>query len=78
MAGEAERINLESAHLRRSDLDDGDIGFAFDEFGINSKGDPLMRVGDNMITNMKTGEVHFVDSWADDSDSFETDFSDEY
>ena len=59
-------------------LDDGDIGFAFDEFGINSKGDPLMRVGDNMITNMKTGEVHFVDSWADDTESFETDFNDEY
>lgn len=56
------------------DLDDGDIGFAFDEFGINSKGDPLMRVGDNMITNMNTGEVHFVDSWADESDRFDSDF----
>ena len=57
-------------------LDDGDIGFAFDEFGINSKGEPVMRVGDNMITNMNTGEVHFVDSWPDeqndsgDSESF--------
>ena len=61
------------------DLDDGDIGFAFDEFGVNSKGDPLMRVGDNMITNLNTGDVHFVDSWSDDSDfdehdSFEDDF----
>lgn len=52
------------------DFDDGDIGFAFDEFGVNSKGEPLMRVEDNMITNLKTGDVHFVDSWADDTDDF--------
>ena len=45
------------------DLDNGDIGFSFDGFGLNSKGDPLMRVGDNMFTNMNTGEVHFADSW---------------
>ncbi len=45
------------------DLDSGDIGFAFDDFGLNSKGDPLMRVGDNLFTNMNTGEVHFADSW---------------
>ena len=45
------------------DLDNGDIGFAFDDFGLNSTGDPLMRVGDNMFTNMNTGEVHFADSW---------------
>ena len=44
-------------------LDDGDVGFAFDEFGINSKGETVMRISDNMITNMNTGEVHFVDSW---------------
>ena len=50
-------------------LDDGDIGFAFDEFGISSKGEPVMKVGDNMITNMNTGEVHFVDSWSDESDN---------
>ena len=49
------------------DLDNGDIGFAFDDFGVNSKGEPLMRVGDNMFTNMDTGEVHFADSWTDES-----------
>ncbi len=61
------------------DLDDGDIGFSFGEFGVNSKGDPLMRVGDNMITNINTGEVHFVDSWDDESDdSLDDDFGDSF
>ena len=50
-------------------LDDGDIGFAFDEFGVNSQGDPLMRISGNMITNLNTGDVHFVDSWDDHSDN---------
>ncbi len=51
------------------DLDNGDIGFAFDDFGLNSKGDPLMRVGDNVFTNMNTGEVHFADSWDEPEDN---------
>ncbi len=50
------------------DQDSGDIGFAFDDFGLNSTGDPLMRVGDNMFTNMNTGEVHFADSWDEPED----------
>ncbi len=50
------------------DLDSGDIGFADGEFGYNSKGDPLMRVEDNMFTNMNTGEVHFADSWDEPED----------
>ena len=49
------------------DLDNGDIGFAFDDFGVNSKGESLMRVGDDMFTNLDTGEVHFADSWAEES-----------
>ena len=49
------------------DLDNGDIGFAFDDFGVNSKGESLMRVGDDMFTNLDTGEVHFADSWAAES-----------
>ncbi len=47
-------------------LDDGDIGFADGEFGFNSKGEPLLRIDENMVTNMNTGEVHYVDSWDDD------------
>ena len=51
------------------DLNNGDIGFAFDEnSGVTSTGQPVMRVGDNMITNLMTGEVHFINSWDNDSD----------
>ncbi len=50
------------------DYDIGDIGFAFDDFGINSKGEELMHVGDNMIQNLATGEVHFVDHWPGDTE----------
>ncbi len=50
------------------DYDTGDIGFAFDDFGINSKGEELMHVGDNMIQNLATGEVHFVDHWPGDAE----------
>ena len=59
------------------DLDNGDIGFAFDDFGINSKGESLMRVGDDMFTNLDTGEVHFADSWAEASndDLFDCDLN---
>ena len=61
------------------DLDSGDIGFAFDDYGINSKGESLMRVGDNMFTNLDTGEVHFADSWSDkpDDDLFDDDLDDD-
>ena len=55
------------------DLDNGDIGFAFDEFGVNSHGDPLMHISGNMVTNLNTGDVHFVDSWDDHSDDLECD-----
>ena len=51
-------------------LDDGDIGFAFDDYGINSKGEPIMHVSGNMVTNLNTGDVHFVDSWPEDNDDF--------
>ena len=58
------------------DLNNGDIGFAFDDFGINSKGEELMHLGGNMIQNLKTGEIHFIDSWTDESDNRYEDDSD--
>ena len=50
-------------------LDDGDVSFAFDEFGVNSKGESVMHIDNNMVQNLNTGEIHFVDSWSNDSDS---------
>ncbi len=32
-----------------------------------------MHVGDNMIQNLATGEVHFVDHWPGDADDAEDD-----
>ena len=55
------------------DLDNGDIGYAFDEFGENSKGEQIMYVGDGMIENLETGELHFVDHWPDDPDDRDDD-----
>ncbi len=45
------------------DLEDGGIGYAFDEFGVSAGGDPLMHVGDNMAADLRTGELRFVDAW---------------
>ena len=57
------------------DLDNGDIGYAFDDFGVNSKGEELMYVGGGMIENLATGEVHHVDQWpgTDSSDPWAED-----
>ena len=57
------------------DMDNGDIGFADGDFGYSSSGDPLMRVGDNMFTNLDTGEVHFADSWDESKDELFDDLS---
>ena len=43
------------------DMDNGDVGFAYDGFGVNSKGEEIMYLGNDMVENMATGEVHFVD-----------------
>lgn len=50
-------------------MDDGDIGFAFDSVsGMNSKGEPVMYVGGNMVAEVNTGKMHFVNFWPQDSD----------
>ena len=49
-------------------LDDGDIGVGFGDYGMNSKGEPLMKMGDNMVVNMKTGKMHFTYSWGNSTD----------
>ncbi len=35
---------------------------------INSDGDFLMRMGDNMAMDMDSGELHFISGWSDDND----------
>ena len=35
---------------------------------INTDGDLLMRMGDNMAMDMDSGELHFISGWSDDEE----------
>ena len=35
---------------------------------IDSDGDFLMRMGDNMAMDMDSGELHFISGWPNDGD----------
>ena len=53
------------------DHDDGDFGFKLsDTMGMDSDGNMMMRVGDNMALDMDSGELHFVSGWDDDDDDW--------
>lgn len=44
-----------------SDLENGDVGFEMsDDMLMNSDGDLMMRMGDNMALDLDTGDLHFV------------------
>ena len=36
--------------------------------GMDSDGNMMMRVGDNMAMDMDSGELHMVSGWDDDND----------
>ena len=36
---------------------------------IDSDGDLLMRMGDNMAMDMDSGNIHFISGWLDDNDN---------
>lgn len=49
--------------------DDGDfIHTISDNTAIDSDGNLLMRMGDNMAVDMVTGDLHFVSGWSDNED----------
>lgn len=51
------------------DYSDSDIAYSVsDNMAINSNGDYLMRMGDNMALDMESGEMHTISSWLDDED----------
>ena len=41
-----------------------------DDMGMDSDGNMMMRVGDNMAMDMDSGELHFVSGWNDDDDDW--------
>ena len=51
------------------DMEDGDYIFShFRNVGIDSEGNMMMRVSDNMAMDMASGELHFVSNWSCDDD----------
>ena len=40
-----------------------------DDMGMDSDGDMMMRVGDNMAMDMDSGELHTVSGWDDDNNN---------
>ena len=51
------------------DYEDGDFAHIFsDNMAIDSDGDMLMRMGDNIAMDMETGDLHFISGWSNDDD----------
>lgn len=51
------------------DYDDEDFAYTIsDNMAIDSDGDLLMRMGDNMALDMVTGDLHFISVWSDNED----------
>lgn len=51
------------------DYDDGNFAYTIsDNMAIDSDGDLLMRMGDNMAMDMAIGDLHFISGWSDDKD----------
>jgi hypothetical protein len=51
------------------DYEDSDFAMSIsDNMAIDSNGDLMMRMGNNMAMDMDTGDIHLVSSWPDDDD----------
>ena len=50
------------------DFDDGDFIFSSGNIGIDSDGDMMVRVSDNLAMDINSGDLHIVSSWDEDDD----------
>lgn len=51
------------------DYDDGDFAHTIsDNMAMDSGGNLLMRMGNNMAMDMDSGELHIISDWSDDED----------
>ena len=51
------------------DFEDCDFAHSIsDNMSIDSDGDLLMRMGDNMTMDMDSGELHIISGWSNDED----------
>ena len=54
------------------DFEDGDFAFSIsDNMAMDSGGDLMMRMGNNMAMDMDTGDIHMISSWSNDDDEDE-------
>ena len=50
------------------DYNDGNFAHTISgNMAIDSDGDLLMRMGNNMAMDMDSGDLHFISCWSDDS-----------
>lgn len=53
------------------DCDDGDFAYTVsDNMAIDSDGNLLMRMGNNMTMDMDSGELHIISGWPDDKNDY--------
>lgn len=51
------------------DYYDGDFAHTIsDNMAIDSDGNLLMRMGENMAMDMEQGDLHLISGWSDDED----------
>ena len=51
------------------DYEDGDFGFAIsDNMALDSAGNMMMRMSDNMAMDMDSGDINFISGWSNDDD----------
>ena len=50
------------------DYDDGNFAHTI---SMDSDGDLMMRMGNNMAMDMDTGDIHMISSWPNDDDEDE-------
>lgn len=51
------------------DYDNGDFAHTIsDNMAMDSGGNLLMRMGNNMAMDMDSGELHIISGWSDDED----------
>lgn len=51
------------------DYDDGDFLFAVsDNMAMDSAGDLMVRMSDNTVLDLNSGDIHFISSWEDEDD----------
>lgn len=51
------------------DYEDDDFAHIIsDNMAIDSDGDLLIRMGDNMAIDMNSGELHIISGWSNDED----------